>query len=169
MNNNQFRKLVHDTPARQPSSSSPSDSKPSATSRNGATPSALGSRMRSSIPMTPRTLSGYSGSNEFARQLAERSNSQGQPANKKFKSSAAPKGAKLPTGYVDRAKAREGEEETEEDDKVKRVKALEEMMKLQQIDEATFVKLREEILGSEVGMQRAGLVKGLDWSLLERA
>jgi hypothetical protein len=57
----------------------------------------------------------------------------------------------------------------EEDDKVKRVKALEEMMKLQQIDEATFIKLREEILGSEVGLQRAGLVKGLDRSLLERA
>jgi hypothetical protein len=57
----------------------------------------------------------------------------------------------------------------EEDDKVKRVKALEEMMKLQQIDEPTFVKLREEILGSEVGMQRAGLVKGLDWKLLEKA
>ncbi len=48
------------------------------------------------------------------------------------------------------------------------MKALEEMMKLQQIDEATFIKLREEILGDEVGIQRAGLVKGLDWTLLER-
>jgi hypothetical protein len=51
---------------------------------------------------------------------------------------------------------------------VQRVKALEEMMKLQQIDEATFEKLREEILGDEVGAQRAGLVKGLDRSMLER-
>jgi hypothetical protein len=51
MNNSQFRKLVLDTPARQGSSSSPSDK--SAQSRNGATPFALGSRMRSSIPMTP--------------------------------------------------------------------------------------------------------------------
>lgn len=41
-------------------------------------------------------------------------------------------------------------------------------MKLQQIDEATFIKLREEILGDEVGVQRAGLVKGLDWTMLER-
>ena len=41
-------------------------------------------------------------------------------------------------------------------------------MKLQQIDEETFIKLREEILGDEVGIQRAGLVKGLDWSMLER-
>jgi hypothetical protein len=58
----------------------------------------------------------------------------------------------------------EGEEES---DKVKRVKALEEMMKLQQIDEDTFVKLREEILGDNV-TERAGLVKGLDRELLER-
>jgi hypothetical protein len=89
---------------------------------------------------------------------------------KKFRSSAAPKGAKLAEGYVDRAKQRlgAGEEGEEEDDKVKRVKALEEMMKLQQIDEATFIKLREEILGDEVGLQRAALVKGLDWTMLER-
>jgi hypothetical protein len=46
------------------------------------------------------------------------------------------------------------------------VKALEEMMKLQQIDEATFVKLRDEILGGDVSSTH--LVKGLDWKLLER-
>ena len=40
-------------------------------------------------------------------------------------------------------------------------------MKLQQIDEETFIKLREEILGDEV-KDRAKLVKGLDWGLLER-
>ncbi|KAF4609821.1 hypothetical protein G7Y89_g15802 [Cudoniella acicularis] len=153
MNNNQFRKLVLDTPARQAqSSSSPSESK-----KNGpsATP-ALGSRMRSSIPMTPRSIAGYSSSNDFARQLAERQSSS-QPA-KKFKSSAAPKGAKLPEGYVDRSKARENEEE--EGDKVKRVKALEEMMKLGQIEPDTFVALREEILGDSVG--KGGEVDALD-------
>ncbi|KAE9381888.1 hypothetical protein N431DRAFT_539431 [Stipitochalara longipes BDJ] len=165
MNNSQFRKLVLDTPARQGSASSPSEK--SAQSRNGATPSALGSRMRSSIPMTPRTVAGYSSSNDFARQLAERNSSSSQ-ATKKFRSSAAPKGAKLPEGYVDRAKQRVGDDGEEESEKVQRVKALEEMMKLQQIDEATFEKLREEILGDEVGMQRAGLVKGLDRSMLER-
>lgn len=42
-------------------------------------------------------------------------------------------------------------------------------MKLDQIDEPTFIKLREEILGDSVGGERAGLVKGLDWGLLERA
>jgi hypothetical protein len=46
------------------------------------------------------------------------------------------------------------------------VKALEEMMKLQQIDEATFVQLRDEILGGDV--ESTHLVKGLDWKLLER-
>jgi hypothetical protein len=112
-------------------------------------------------------VAGYSSSNDFARQLAER-NSSSSSTTKKFRSSAAPKGAKLPEGYVDRAKQRGGEDGEEESDKVQRVKALEEMMKLQQIDEATFVKLREEILGDEVGVQRAGLVKGLDWSMLER-
>ncbi|RDL34792.1 Uncharacterized protein BP5553_07920 [Venustampulla echinocandica] len=166
MNNSQFRKLVLDTPARQSSSSSPSGTQ----SKNGVqnTP-ALGSRMRNSIPMTPRTVGGYSSSNEFARQLAERNSS--SSTQKKFKSSAAPKGTKFGSGYVDRAKAREGGEgeEDQEDDKVTRVKALEEMMKLGQIDESTFVKLREEILGDEVGMDRAKLVKGLDWRLLERA
>ncbi|KAF8852525.1 hypothetical protein BDZ45DRAFT_659160 [Acephala macrosclerotiorum] len=166
MNNSQFRKLVLDTPARQANASSP----PGATSsRNGvgATPSALGSRMRSSIPMTPRSVAGSNPHSDFTRQLAERSSSS-TTTQKKFRSSAAPKGAKLPQGYVDRAKQRIGEDGEEENDKVKRVKALEEMMKLQQIDEETFVKLREEILGDDIGAERAGLVKGLDWGLLKR-
>jgi hypothetical protein len=74
----------------------------------------------------------------------------------------------LPEGYVDRAKQRVGEEGEEDSEKVQRVKALEEMMKLQQIDEATFEKLRDEILGDKAGVERAGLVKGLDRSMLER-
>ncbi|PBP17278.1 inosine-uridine preferring nucleoside hydrolase [Diplocarpon rosae] len=163
----EFRKLVNDTPARQHDSAS-SASKVTR-SRNGTTPSALGSRMRSSIPMTPRTVSGYSNTNSFARQLAERNASVSGPSVKKFRSAAVPKGAKLADGYVDRAKELRtaGDEEGEGDDKVTRVKALEEMMKLQQIDEPTFLKLREEILGDEI-KDRAKLVKGLDWRLLER-
>ena len=54
----------------------------------------------------------------------------------------------------------------EEDDKAPRVKALEETMKLQQIDEPTFIKLRDEILGGDVSSTH--LVKGLDFKLLER-
>lgn len=116
-----------------------------------------------------RTIAGYSSTNSFARQLAERNASASVSSTKKFRSAAAPKGAKLADGYTDRAKQLRtaGEEEEEENEKVTRVKALEEMMKLQQIDEETFIKLREEILGDEV-RDRAKLVKGLDWGLLER-
>ncbi|KAH8603010.1 hypothetical protein B0O99DRAFT_499301 [Bisporella sp. PMI_857] len=159
MNNAQFRKLVLDTPARQPGSGEKQGTISTTSSRNGATPSALGSRMRSSIPMTPRSVGGV----DFARQLAEQNRSLNPQPTKKFRSSAAPKGTKLAEGYVDRAKLRE---EQDEGDKAQRVKALEEMMKLQQIDEATFRKLRDEILGGDIGTTH--LVKGLDWKLLER-
>lgn len=47
-----------------------------------------------------------------------------------------------------------------------RIKALEDLVKLGQIDEGTFVKLRDEIVGGDVGTTH--LVKGLDWKLLER-
>ena len=51
MNNQQFRRLVLDTPTARHASDS---NEVGATPRGvGATPSALGSRMRSSIPMTP--------------------------------------------------------------------------------------------------------------------
>jgi hypothetical protein len=69
----------------------------------------------------------------------------------------------LAAGYTDRTKQRF---EEEEDDKAMRVKALEEMMKLQQIDLPTFEKLRDEIVGGDVGSVH--LVKGLDYKLLER-
>jgi len=98
---------------------------------------------------------------DFARQLAER-NQANQP-QKKFRSTATPKGAKLAAGYVDRTQQRVDEEE---DDKASRVKALEEMMKLQQIDEATFIKLRDQIVGGD--LESTHLVKGLDYKLLER-
>ncbi|EHL02683.1 hypothetical protein M7I_1197 [Glarea lozoyensis 74030] len=116
--------------------------------------------------MTPRNVKGYSSSNDFARQLAAQNRPKAQ--SKKFRSTTAPKGAKLPEGYVDRARARGGDDAVEGSEKFQRVKALEEMMKLQQIDEPTFLRLREEILGDDV-KERAGLVKGLDFRLLERA
>lgn len=105
-----------------------------------------------------------SGGNDFARQLAERQReASGQQPTKKFRSVAAPKGAKLASGYVDRTQMRESEVE---DEKAERVKALEEMMKLQQIDQATFEKLRDEIIGGDVNSVH--LMKGLDYKLLER-
>ena len=99
---------------------------------------------------------------DFARQLAEARPSSSQPT-KKFRSSAAPKGTELPSAYVDRSKLRQDQSM---DEKEERVKALEEMMKLQQIDEETFIQLRDEIVGGDVS--NTHLVKGLDWKLLER-
>ncbi|KAM3066238.1 hypothetical protein ACMFMG_003248 [Clarireedia jacksonii] len=159
MNNSQFRKLVLDTPARKPGSEQNKSVSGSTSRRDGATPLALGSRMRSSIPMTPRSVGGV----DFARQLAEQRSSSSGAQPKKFRSIAAPKGSKLAEGYIDRTKQRVDEDK---DEKAARIKSLEEMMKLQQIDEATFIKLRDEILGGDV--ESTHLVKGLDYKLLER-
>lgn len=157
MNNNQFRKLVLDTPAR--------DGDGASTARSSATSSALGARKSSFMPMTPRTVKG-SPDVDFARQVRER-NIALQP-NKKFKTSA-PKGVKYGAGYTDRAKAREDagdDEDGEGGSKAARIKALEEQMKLDQISVEMFEALRDEITGGDVGATH--LVKGLDRKLLER-
>ena len=95
----------------------------------------------------------------FASQLS----AQHSPATKKFRSSAAPKGSKLATGYIDRTQSRTS---TEEDDKASRIKALEEMVKLGQMEQTVFEKLRDEIVGGSA--KDVHLVKGLDRKLLER-
>jgi hypothetical protein len=125
-------------------------------------PPTLGSRARSSIPMTPRSVHG-SGGIDFRRQIADLD---GQPPTKKFKSSG-PKGARLAAGYVDRSKQLRTQGEEVQDDKEKRLQALEEMYKLQQIDGETLEKLRRE-LGVGGNTETTHLVKGLDWGLLER-
>ena len=101
--------------------------------------------------------------NDFARQLAERNAEVNGQGTKKFRSSVAPKGSKLASGYQDRTQLRSGEDE---DEKSSRVKALEDMVKLGQIDESTFKKLRDEIVGGSV--KDVHLVKGLDFNLLGR-
>ncbi|KJK63610.1 hypothetical protein P875_00064886 [Aspergillus parasiticus SU-1] len=166
MNNEQFRRLLvnnnsNNSTPKAGSSTSPSQN---ASRGGGATPALLGSRMRSSIPMTPRSVTGV----DFARQLAEYRRD-GQPPTKRFRSSAAPKGTKLPAGYQDRAaRLREtGEEEEDKDDLEKRIKALEEMVKLGQIDRETFEKLQVE-LGVGGDLNSTHMVKGLDWELLRR-
>lgn len=97
---------------------------------------------------------------DFARQLAER-NAKANP-QKKARSSA-PKGTKLAAGYVDRTKERTDDEDNEI---AKRIKNLEESMKLGQIDRETFEKLVQEITDGHV--ETTHLVKGLDRKLLER-
>ena len=112
--------------------------------------------------MTRRTVAGSS-TNDFARQLAER-NAELYPSRiKKFRASAAPKGSKLGPGYQDRTLSRTS---GDEDDKAVRVRALEDMVRLGQMDRTTFEALRDEIIGGDV--KDVHLVKGLDYKLLER-
>ncbi|KAH8675718.1 hypothetical protein BX600DRAFT_182641 [Xylariales sp. PMI_506] len=152
MNNEQFRRLVaSNTP--KPSSSN-SNGAPVATPRTVA----LGSKQKSSIPMTPRAVN-FSKS-DFQRQLAEQN--QAERPQKKHKSSA-PKGSKLAQGYTDRAKARE---EITEDDRLERLNALEESFKKEEIDQATYERLRSQVAGGD--LESTHLVKGLDFKLLER-
>ncbi|RAH49015.1 uncharacterized protein BO95DRAFT_382508 [Aspergillus brunneoviolaceus CBS 621.78] len=178
MNNDQFRRLVLDTPTSS-SSSSNTNKNARTTTNPGATPSpsaaALGSRLRSSIPMTPRALNTTKSSlhNEFARQLADHRREQmggaGGPPAKRFKSSAAPKGTRLPEGYRDRAALLRGAggDGGDGDELEKRVKALEEMVKLGQIDQGTFEGLMRE-MGVGGDLESTHMVKGLDWELLKR-
>src|SRR6266516_3167432 len=112
MNNTQFRSLLLGTNV---SGSSPTGQGKKVTATpsqsHSATPM-LGSRARSSIPMTPRSVAGYSSSNDFARQLAEHKRElSGQPPTKKFRSTAAPKGTKLAQGYQDRTSLRRADGE----------------------------------------------------------
>ncbi|KAL8759005.1 MAG: hypothetical protein Q9199_001093 [Rusavskia elegans] len=148
MNNSQFRRLINDTPGT--ASTNGRDAGGQSLSGPGATPTALGS------------LASNTGI-DFARQLAERNASLNPNSVKKFRSSAAPKGTKLGSGYQDRTQLRTS---AEEDEKASRVKALEDLVKLGQMERATFEALRDEIVGGDV--KDVHLVKGLDWKLLER-
>ncbi|KAI0383696.1 hypothetical protein F5Y04DRAFT_19297 [Hypomontagnella monticulosa] len=153
MNNEQFRRLIAANthkPSKDGNGASP----------GGATPRGvtLGSRLKSSIPMTPRSVGLHK--SDFARQVAEQN--RGDKQSKKFKS-YDPKGSKLAEGYVDRARNRNSEEE---DERAERLKALEESLKKEEIDQETYDKLRSQIAGGDLSSTH--LVKGLDFKLLER-
>lgn len=159
MNNEEFRKLLLTNSAK--SKSDQHGVPPPASRPASSTPVALGSRMKSSIPMTPRSVGGGAGRVDFAKQLAER-NQAFQQTQKKFRTSA-PKGSRFSEGYVDRAKQRE---QDEEDERARRIKALEESLEKEEIDQKTFERLRDEIAGGDLSSTH--LVKGLDFKLLER-
>jgi hypothetical protein len=117
MDNQAFKKLIL-----QNTSSKNASSPQTATPRlGGSTPgAALGSRLKSSIPMTPRSvaLSSRAHRDDFARQLAEkRAESGGEPQAKKFRTSA-PKGSRFREGYVDRARQ---DREAEDDERAERL------------------------------------------------
>ncbi|KLJ09812.1 hypothetical protein EMPG_14763 [Blastomyces silverae] len=176
MNNEQFRRLLFENQQKRGHDASPTKrASPVGGDSARSKPAALGSKMRSSIPMTPRSVTGV----DFARQLAEYRRESQPPPTKKFRSSAAPKGATLAEGYKDRTllrRAGQDEEENAEeggrgvrgdDDLETRIRALEDMVKLGQVDQPTFEKLREKIgVGGDV--KSTHLIKGLDWKLLRR-
>ncbi|KAF9733122.1 hypothetical protein PMIN06_004673 [Paraphaeosphaeria minitans] len=162
MNNQQFRRLLVNSPGKRDGDGDGDSS--SSSSKNPPVPSrgaVLGARKSASIPMTPRQVGRGSIQADFARQLAER-NAKANPPKKKFRS-AAPKGSKLAAGYTDRTKERIADED---DETVQRIKNLEEAMKLGQIDRDMFEKLVQEITGGDIAATH--LVKGLDRKLLER-
>ncbi|KAK4151958.1 hypothetical protein C8A00DRAFT_44921 [Chaetomidium leptoderma] len=158
MNNEQFRRILLANSAK--SGSDKNDTAPTSSRPGSGTPVALGSRLKSSIPMTPRSVAGGPRL-DFAKQLAER-NQAVEKSQKKFRS-FVPKGSKFAQGYVDRSKTRE---EEEEDERAERLKALEESFKKEEIDRETFDRLRSEIAGGDLSSTH--LVKGLDFKLLER-
>ncbi len=85
---------------------------------------------------------------------------------KKFRTST-PKGSKFAAGYVDRAKIRTGQnEDTDADDRAARLEALEALYKKDEVDRATYEKIRFEIAGGDLSSTH--LVKGLDFKLLAR-
>ncbi|KAH8727841.1 hypothetical protein GQ44DRAFT_676830 [Phaeosphaeriaceae sp. PMI808] len=159
MNNQQFRRLLLSDNSRQDGDKDKDKAKSG--SPAASTPRAvLGARKHSSIPMTPRQLGRGSIQADFARQLAER-NAKANP--QKQARSSAPKGTKLAAGYIDRTKERVDPEDSEI---AKRIKNLEESMKLGEIDRDTFEHLVQEITGGDVDTTH--LVKGLDRKLLAR-
>lgn len=160
MNNSQFRNLLATDPASKGSSQDGTTSNPR---------SSLGSRSRASIHMTPRSVVGRSTSNNaFVRQVQEHTAARdGEPPAKRFKTVAVPRGTKLAQGYSDRTSSRR-EEDEEKDGKIKKLKELEQMVKEEKIDQATFERLREQ-MGIGGDLSTTHLVKGLDFRLLERA
>ena len=161
MDNAQFRNLLTDD------KSSNAAIKPSSSSNGFKTPS-LGSRARASMPMTPRSVAGYNPSKDLLWQVSEHTRqSNGEPAKKRFKTVAAPRGTKLGQGYQDRTNLRQGSEDAQTG-REKKLGDLEEMWKEEKIDRATFEKLRDQMgIGGDIGSTH--LVKGLDFKLLERA
>ncbi|AEO66057.1 uncharacterized protein THITE_2113848 [Thermothielavioides terrestris NRRL 8126] len=158
MNNEQFRRLIlanSSKPGSDKNGVSPPPSRPASNA-----PAVLGSKLKSSIPMTPRSVAGAPRV-DFARQLAER-NQAFEKTQKKAVRSAAPKGSQLAHGYIDRARTRQ----EEDDERAERLRALEESLKKEEIDRETYDRLRSEIAGGDLSTTH--LVKGLDFKLLER-
>ncbi|KAL8304192.1 hypothetical protein RB597_004537 [Gaeumannomyces tritici] len=157
MNNDQFRRLVNTNPGGTPTNSSNATS----SSAKPTVAAALGSRLKSSIPMTPRSL-GVNTQNLFAKQLAERDQAEHQ--QKRLRTSA-PKGSRLAQGYVDRAKIRQKQEEAEAH--AAKLRAIQQSFESGEIDEDTYKRIRDEV--GEANLPSSVTSKGLDFELLAKA
>jgi hypothetical protein len=131
---------------------------------SGAPASALGTKKTTFVSTTSRTSQTSSNSTEFARQVRERH--AGLQPSKKFKSSV-PMGSKMAAGYTDRARVRAEAERRDEEEKIARVKALEEQVRLGSLSREDFESLSEKIMSMDSSKKVP--VKGLDKELLARA
>jgi hypothetical protein len=105
---------------------------------------------------------------DFARQLSEKNReAEGRPS-KRFKSSAAPKGSALPTGYQDRAKLRNAQDEDEKREAIEaQIKALAAKVASNEITQDEYEK-RLEDLGVGGDLESTHMVRGLDLKLARR-
>ncbi|POS82463.1 hypothetical protein EPUL_006295 [Erysiphe pulchra] len=164
MNNSQFRKLLlHSSTCEK----TQSPSKATSHDRDNAQNLVLGSRAKSFVPMTPRSVSSTYNTNEFVRQLAERKKDTSL-SRRKSRPSAAPKGTKLPAGYIDRTKLRlENSDNPVNYGGQRREGDLENKNK-SEIDDSTLPEFREEDIRRNDAEENVKVVKGLDWELLEK-
>ena len=176
MNNAQFRRLLNN-----PAQSSVDD----VTSKSGSNghPSKLGNGSRPSMLMTPRAVASSkltttttnnnnnNNNNNFQQQVVQYRNELGTSTENNKSTGSILKDTKFGPGYQDHAALLQRHKDQSAHDRVKdpaeRIKALEELVKLGQLDHATFARLEEE-LGVGGKIENTHLVKGLDWKLLEK-
>ncbi|RKF61270.1 putative inosine-uridine preferring nucleoside hydrolase [Erysiphe neolycopersici] len=163
MNNSQFRKLLLDTSTCQKNQST--SIKATSHNRDDAQNLVLGSRAKSFVPMTPRSVSSNNNVNEFVRQLAERKNDISH-SSRKSRPSAAPKGTKLPAGYIDRTKLRQEDLKIPLNNSGQRRVGTLENKDNKELDISTLSDLQDNGIGRNEAEERFKVTKGLDWELL---
>ncbi|KHJ35326.1 putative inosine-uridine preferring nucleoside hydrolase [Erysiphe necator] len=117
--------------------------------------------------MTPRTVSSSTINKDFSRQVSEHKNDLPNP-HKKFRFSAAPKGTKLPAGYIDRTKLRHEDPETLTEEGGSKHSAAGENKNNLGINVATLSQSKDDFTTKNITLGKANPVKGLDWELLEK-
>lgn len=123
---------------------------------------------RSSSKLSPLTLLRRAVAKGNAFKSASAAKSETRPT-KKFKAAAAPLGTALPSGYVDRARLRDEEEEDEKTAGIReRERKLQELAELAKRGKIDMEKVIEESrkLGGDISTTH--LVRGLDFKLLEK-